>query len=64
MTLQEIQRLARALGVEDPEKMSALALIRLIQFEEGHMPCFSEAWSVPCKLDCPFFDACSSHKRI
>ena len=65
MTLQEIRRLAHALGIMDTEKLGAFALIRLIQFEEGHMPCFSEAWSAPCKIDgCPFSAMCSSNLSI
>lgn len=65
MTSQEIRRLAHALGIVDTERLSTLALIRLIQLEEGHMPCFSEAWSAPCRVDgCPFLAMCSSNLRI
>lgn len=61
MGLHEIQRLAYALGIEGADRMKTVALIRSVQFQEGHMPCFSEAWSAPCSIgDCPFFDVCSS----
>jgi len=64
MGLKEIQRLAHALGVRDVQGMDVNALIRSIQFEEGHVPCFSEAWSAPCGMeDCPFSLACSSNLR-
>ena len=61
MGLKEIQRLACALGIPGARGMDVDALIRSIQFEEGHVPCFSEAWSAPCRIDtCPFAMVCSS----
>ena len=61
MELKEIRRLACALGISDARGMDIDALIRSIQFEEGHVPCFSEAWSAPCRIDaCPFSMVCSS----
>lgn len=65
MGLKEIQRLAHALGVSDVQGMNISALIHSIQFEEGQLPCFSEAWSAPCRMDeCPFSLACSSNLRV
>jgi len=65
MRIQEIQRLATALGIEHVRQKSGADLIRHIRFEEGHLPCFSEAWSAPCNIgDCPFSDACSSHFSV
>jgi hypothetical protein len=65
MGLKEIQRLAHALGIQDAQGMSIVALIHSIQFEEGHLPCFSEAWSAPCGMDvCPFSVACSSNLLV
>lgn len=62
MRINEIQRLADALEIRDADRMNTRALIRMIQFQEGQMPCFSEAWSAPCRIDgCPFSDDCSSH---
>lgn len=62
MGLREIQRLADALGIEGAERMKADTLIRSVQYQEGHMPCFSEPWSAPCSIAaCPFFDVCSSN---
>lgn len=63
MGLNEIHRLANALGIENAERMGVDKLIRSIQFEGGMIPCYSEAWSAPCRLDkCPFSDGCSSHQ--
>lgn len=65
MLSDDIRRLAKALGIEDVAQMGLSELIRAIQFQEGHMPCFSEVWSAPCGLDaCPFAKVCSSHLRI
>ena len=65
MGLKEIRRLAHALGIPDSQGMEIGDLIHLIQYEEGHLPCFSEAWSAPCRMDeCPFSIACSSNLRI
>jgi hypothetical protein len=65
MLADDIRRLATALDVDDIDRMSPGELIRAIQFQEGHMPCFCEAWSAPCGIgDCPFASACSSHLRI
>ena len=65
MGLKEIQRLAQALGIRDVQAMDISALIQSIQFEEGHLPCFSEAWSAPCGMDvCPFSVACSSNRQV
>ncbi len=65
MGLKEIQRLAQALGIRDVQAMNISALIHSIQYEEGHLPCFSEAWSAPCGMDvCPFSLACSSNRRV
>lgn len=62
MGLKEIQRLADALGILSTEQRSVRDLIQSIQFEEGLMPCYSEAWSAPCQVsECPFCDVCSSH---
>lgn len=62
MGLHEIRGLANALGIENTEEMDVDRLIRSIQFEKGLMPCFSEVWSSPCRVDeCPFFFACSSN---
>lgn len=62
MELKEIQRLANALGIPGANQLSVSSLIRSIQFEEGLMPCFSEAWSAPCRIDeCPFSIVCSSN---
>lgn len=62
MGLKEIQRLADALGIPGADRLSVAALIKSIQFEEGLMPCYSEAWSAPCKIDeCPFSVLCSSN---
>lgn len=62
MGISEMQRLAVALGIKDANRMNADTLIRCVQFQEGHMPCFSEVWSAPCRIDgCPFSDGCSSH---
>lgn len=62
MRLKEIQRLANALGILGANHMSVSTLIKSIQHEEGLVPCFSEAWSAPCRIDeCPFSIACSSN---
>lgn len=61
MGLHEIQRLASALGIKGASRMKVDTLIRCVQYQEGHMPCFSEVWSAPCSIgECPFFDVCSS----
>lgn len=58
---REIQRLADALGIEGTDGMNVDVLIRNVQYQEGRMPCFSEAWSAPCKIgECPNSSACSS----
>lgn len=65
MTLEELRRLADALGIADSGHMDVSMLIRLIQFEEGQLPCFSEAWSAPCNVDdCSFSKLCSSNLLI
>ena len=65
MLSDDIRRLAEALGIKDAARIGLGELIRCIQFQEGHMPCFSEAWSAPCRLDdCPFAKVCSSHLRV
>jgi hypothetical protein len=65
MVADDIRRLAKALEVDVNDRMSAGEVIRSIQFQEGHMPCFCEAWSAPCGIeDCPFATACSSHLHI
>ncbi|MFN2107241.1 MAG: hypothetical protein ACK2UJ_20365 [Candidatus Promineifilaceae bacterium] len=62
MELHDIQRLASALGIESTDQMNVETLTRTIQFEEGLVPCFSEAWSVPCKIEeCPLYEVCSSN---
>jgi hypothetical protein len=58
---KELQRLANALGIPGTDQASIGMLIQAIRYEEGLMPCFSEAWSSPCGLDeCPSSIACSS----
>jgi hypothetical protein len=65
MVSDDIRRLAKALGVTNVKQTSLGDLIRTIQFQEGHMPCFSETWSAPCGIeDCPFADVCTSHLPI
>lgn len=65
MLADDIRRLAKALDVDGNERMTPGELIRCIQFQEGHMPCFCEAWSAPCGIrDCPFSTTCSSHLHI
>lgn len=62
MGLKEIQRLADALGIPGADQMSIRVLIKSIQFEKGYMPCFSEAWSAPCRIDeCPCSIICRSN---
>lgn len=64
MLADDLRRLAKALDVDDDRKTPG-ELIRSIQFLEGQMPCFCEAWSAPCGIeDCPFAAACSSHLHI
>lgn len=64
MGLEEIRRLATALGIKGAEKMDVRDLIHSVQFQEGHMPCFSETWSTPCMIeDCPFAEVCRSYLR-
>lgn len=59
---KEIQRLAHALGIPSAHRSNVTTLIRSIQREEGLMPCMSEAWSAPCRVDeCPLSAACSSN---
>lgn len=58
---RELQRLAHALGIPGTDQASIGVLIQSIQIEEGLMPCFSEAWSAPCRIDeCPSSISCSS----
>lgn len=65
MGLKEIQRLADALGIPNANQLRVNVLVHSIQHEEGLMPCFSEAWSTPCRVDeCPFSAACSSNMNI
>lgn len=65
MTLEDIRRLADALGIEGARTLSVGELIHLIRLEEGRVPCYSEAWSAPCGVDrCPFADVCSSNLHI
>lgn len=65
MELKEIQRLANALGIPSTHPCNVKALIQSIQHEEGLMPCLSEAWSAPCRIDeCPHSAACSSNTGI
>lgn len=62
MISDDIRRLAKALGVANSQEKSVLELIRSIQYLEGQMPCFSETWSAPCRIEsCPFSDACHSY---
>lgn len=65
MGLKEIRRLAHALGIPKVDQMAVAELIKSIQFEVGLVPCFSEAWSSPCRVgECPFSSACSSNMHI
>lgn len=65
MGLQELQRLAKALGIPGSDQASVGMLIQSIQCEEGLMPCFSASWSAPCPFDeCPCFVGCSSKARV
>lgn len=64
MVSDDIRRLAEALGVADSQEKSVHELIRTIQNQEGQMPCFSETWSAPCRIEsCPFSGACHSFLR-
>jgi len=59
---KEIQRLANALGIPSAHPSNMRTIIHSIQLQEGLMPCLSEAWSTPCRVDeCPFSAACSSY---
>lgn len=60
----DIRRLAKALGIDDSQESSVYELIRSIQLQEGHMPCFSETWSRPCRIEsCPISGLCRSYLR-
>jgi len=62
MVIQDIRRLAIAVGVPQANQKDTRELICSIQNQEGHMPCFSESWSAPCLIDdCPLAEACSSN---
>ena len=64
MVSDDLRRLAKALGIADSKDKSVHDLIRSIQYEEGKMPCFSETWSAPCRIECcPFSDVCHSYLR-
>lgn len=61
MIAKEIQRLAAALGMDNPSRLNTAEMIRYIQFQEGDMPCFSQSWSAPCRIaDCPMCRKCTS----
>lgn len=65
MRQNEIRRLALALGIPGAKDLSVGELIRSIQAEEGLMPCQSELWSAPCRIEeCPFAAMCSSQPEF
>lgn len=65
MRQEEILRLAIALGIPSAKELSVGELIRSIQAEEGLMPCQSELWSAPCRIEeCPFGTKCSSQPQM
>ena len=48
MTLSEIQKKARSLGIRDTWKYSKKELIRLIQSKEGNVECFATTANATC----------------
>ena len=54
MTFRDIQKKARAMGI-DPGKMKKADLIHAIQKAEGNTPCFGK-W--PEHAGCPYLDCC------
>jgi hypothetical protein len=65
MLPDDIQLLAETLRNDGMAQMDLHELIRSIQFQQGRMPCYSEPWSAPCRVDdCPFSAVCTSHLRV
>lgn len=61
MELKEIRRLADALGIPGAKQSGIRDVIQSIHVQEGLMPCYSEAWSAPCRIaECPCSSMCSS----
>ena len=61
MLSEYLQRLANALGIEGAHGMNTRDLIHSIRLLEGELPCFSQVWSTPCRIEaCPSGEECSS----
>lgn len=58
MTLKEIQQIARLRGVK-PGQLGKSELVRTLQQQEGHIPCFATGQAASCGQDgCLWRGAC------
>ena len=58
MKTADIQKKAKALGIQPDKKMKKVDIIRAIQTAEGFTPCFNTGVTLCPYTDCCFRDDC------
>ena len=59
MTLAEIRKTAKEIGLRGYSRLSKGDLIRAIQTEEKNSPCFGAEWRLSCQIeDCCWRNDC------
>jgi transcription termination factor Rho len=62
MNITEVKKMAKELGIMNPEKMKKGEMINAIQKAEGNAPCFGKSNGNCPYTDCCFMDDCLKYK--